>query len=31
MIPGLIDMHWHSAFNSISVADGLTRTSLTTF
>ena len=23
MIPGLIDMHWHSAFNSISVATGL--------
>ena len=23
LIPGLIDMHWHSAFNSISVAEGL--------
>jgi imidazolonepropionase-like amidohydrolase len=23
LIPGLIDMHWHSAFNSISVAIGL--------
>ncbi len=23
LMPGLIDMHWHSAFNSISVAEGL--------
>jgi len=23
LIPGLIDMHWHSAFNSMSVAEGL--------
>ncbi len=23
LIPGLIDMHWHSAFNSMSVAEGM--------
>lgn len=23
LMPGLIDMHWHSAFNSITVAEGL--------